>query len=302
MDGRIHDPASPQTKPPMPNLQKLAKAGALFTTTYSQSPQCVPSRSALMVGLRTDQIEVYDNFVGIAGVNGDPTVSDSHCTATFGHAACVQFARTQKAPPTFIDRLHTAGYNVSLHGKVHVGAGLDQYGDINAFPFNAGTSAKCLREWTRGLGPDTNIKGVTQGAAGKLRVPDNVAAPATGGDYKAIDECLALLRSGMFTHPRQFLYCSILVPHPPYATNATYMEAVKDLQVHPVQQVKTKSRLNRTATANNSGSKKKRHGRFLNTTPKQRCSNHSKYCFGEHRCRSTSCIRTTWRPRRSKEC
>ena len=30
---------------------------------YSQSPQCVPSRSAMMVGLRTDQIEVYDNFV-----------------------------------------------------------------------------------------------------------------------------------------------------------------------------------------------------------------------------------------------
>jgi choline-sulfatase len=67
MDGRIHDPASPQTKPPLPNLKRLAQAGALFTTTYSQSPQCVPSRSALMVGLRTDQIEVYDNFVGLAG-------------------------------------------------------------------------------------------------------------------------------------------------------------------------------------------------------------------------------------------
>ena len=43
-----------------------------------------------------------------------------------------------QAPPTFIDRLHTAGYNVSLHGKMHVGAGLDQYGPIIDFPFNAG--------------------------------------------------------------------------------------------------------------------------------------------------------------------
>ena len=152
MDGRIHDPASPQTKPPMPNLQKLAASGALFTTAYSQSPQCVPSRSAMMVGKRTDQIEVFDNFVGIAGVNGDPNNSDPYCAREFGHAACVEFAKTQKAPPTFIDRLHSSGYNVSLWGKVHVGAGLSEYpGAINAFPFTAGTSAKALREWTRGL-------------------------------------------------------------------------------------------------------------------------------------------------------
>eukprot|EP01045_Picozoa_sp_COSAG04_P016095 COSAG04_NODE_1317_length_7248_cov_10.699119_9_plen_283_part_00 len=190
MDGRIHDPASPQTKPPMPNLQKLAASGALFTTaceqqplpsrrtvmerlhcclcsrslsvffrlkkkrlrTDSQSPQCVPSRSAMMVGKRTDQIEVYDNFVGIAGVNGDPNNSDPYCAHEFGHAACVEFAKTQKAPPAFIDRLSSAGYNVSLWGKVHVGAGLSEYpGAINAFPFTAGTSAKALREWTRGL-------------------------------------------------------------------------------------------------------------------------------------------------------
>jgi hypothetical protein len=100
-----------------------------------------------------------------------------------------------------------------------------------------GTSAKCLREWTRGLGPATNTKGSPQNAAAKWKVPDNVAAPATSGDYTAIAGCLALLRGGMFTNPSQFLYCSILVPHPPYATNATYLAAVKDLEVHPVQQV-----------------------------------------------------------------
>lgn len=59
MDGRIFDPESPQLKPPMPNLHKLAESGAVFTVAYNQSPQCVPSRSALLVGLRTDQIEVW---------------------------------------------------------------------------------------------------------------------------------------------------------------------------------------------------------------------------------------------------
>ena len=48
----------------------MAAAGATFTRTYSQSPQCVPSRSAMMAGVRTDQIEVYDNFVGIVATNG----------------------------------------------------------------------------------------------------------------------------------------------------------------------------------------------------------------------------------------
>ena len=113
MDGRILDPNSPQTKPPLPNLHRLATSGAVFTQTYSQSPQCVPSRSAMMVGLRTDQIEVYDNFVGIASTNGEATTPDPDCVSTFGHDACVAFAKVQKAPPTFIDRLATAGFNVS---------------------------------------------------------------------------------------------------------------------------------------------------------------------------------------------
>ena len=45
---QILDPASPQVKPPMPNLDRLAAAGVRFTTTYNQAPQCVPSRSAMM--------------------------------------------------------------------------------------------------------------------------------------------------------------------------------------------------------------------------------------------------------------
>ena len=33
MDGRILDPSSPQTHPPLPNLNRLAARGAVFTTT-----------------------------------------------------------------------------------------------------------------------------------------------------------------------------------------------------------------------------------------------------------------------------
>jgi hypothetical protein len=50
-------------------------------------------------------------------------------------------------------------------------------------------------------------------------------------DYLAVDSCVALLDSGLFRHGNQFLYCSIIVPHPPYRSNATYMAAVADLPV-----------------------------------------------------------------------
>ena len=36
---------APQTKPPMPNLRKLAAAGAVFTTAYTESPQVCPQPS-----------------------------------------------------------------------------------------------------------------------------------------------------------------------------------------------------------------------------------------------------------------
>ena len=45
MDGRILDDSSPQIKPPMPNLRKLAAAGAVFTTAYTESPQVCPQPS-----------------------------------------------------------------------------------------------------------------------------------------------------------------------------------------------------------------------------------------------------------------
>ena len=84
--------------------------------------QCVPSRSAMMVGLRTDQIEVYDNAIGIVSVNGDPAKPDPHCVAAFGAEACAKFADAQKAPATFIDLLDTNGYNVTLCGSEFLAA------------------------------------------------------------------------------------------------------------------------------------------------------------------------------------
>eukprot|EP00937_MAST-01D_sp_MAST-1D-sp2_P008029 g8029.t1 len=132
MDGRIIDPASRGVKPPLPNLQRLADRGAQFTTAYAESPQCVPSRTAVMTGRRTHETGVYDNFMGLASTAGDANNPDRHCVANYGRAACVAAGARQNVSGTWIDRLHAQGYNVTLYGKMHVGGGLANYpGKLN---------------------------------------------------------------------------------------------------------------------------------------------------------------------------
>ncbi len=234
MDGRIFDASSPQVKPPMPNLNRLAKAGAVFTHAYNQAPQCVPSRSAMLVGLRTDQIGVYDNFLGGIAVNGDSSNPDPHCVQSFNRSYCIRLSQNRKnSPATFIDRLYNEGYGVHLYGKMHAGWGLDRYpGTIGEFPFTNGRSQKALREWTRGLGPETNIKGKTQ--LNHAPAPsDTEPKPATGVDYQCMNSCVSILRKGLFNNKSapQFLYCSLIVPHPPYASNHTFMKAVENMTI-----------------------------------------------------------------------
>ena len=155
MDGRTVDPTSPQFKPPTPNLAKLAARGAQFLYTYSESPQCVPARSSMLAGRLTHKIAVWDNFVGIAGVSGrgvtNATALDKHCVAAMGAAACAGFAATQNVVGgTFIDQLDAHGYNVTLYGKMHAGAGLDRFpGELDAWPFTSPKNAKAAGEWSR---------------------------------------------------------------------------------------------------------------------------------------------------------
>ncbi len=45
----------------MPNLERLARQGALFTHAYCPSPVCNPSRASVMTGLRPHKTGVYGN-------------------------------------------------------------------------------------------------------------------------------------------------------------------------------------------------------------------------------------------------
>eukprot|EP00039_Didymoeca_costata_P026092 m.14903 g.14903 ORF g.14903 m.14903 type:complete len:445 (+) comp5246_c0_seq1:144-1478(+) len=226
MDGRVLDDSNPQFKPPMPNLRKLATEGAHFPVAYASSPQCVPSRTSMMSGLHNSRMQVWDNFLGIANIDGKTGALDSHCVQALGQEVCEELSKSQYTNGTWIDVLAESGYNVNLYGKMHVGAGLDRYnGSIQEFPFTGKkASSKAAMEWSRATGI-TPI----QSAPG-LVAPDNVKAPALPEDYAAIDACTTLLNAGLFTNTKmpQFLYCSIIVPHPPYRTNSTYLSRVPE--------------------------------------------------------------------------
>ena len=78
---------------------------------------------------------------GIVSVNGGRDGLDPWCLRTMGQEECEYFAKYQDTNGTFIDELFDAGYNITLYGKMHVGAGLDRFkGKVNAFPFANYTS------------------------------------------------------------------------------------------------------------------------------------------------------------------
>lgn len=168
-------------------------------------------------------MQVWDNWVGIAATNGNVEQLDRYCIQSFGEEACAHWAQTQQVNNTFVDVLADHGYNVTMYGKVHAGGGLDRFaGHINSFPFHGINMAKAAGEWARATGilPD-NTK------TPSFDVPDDCPAPATSNDYMTTDACQHALEDGLFkSSTPQFLYCSILVPHPPYKTNSTYLAKI----------------------------------------------------------------------------
>ena len=51
-----------------------------FPNAYSNSPLCVPARTSMMAGRYNSDIKVWDNFIGIASVNGDNSNLDQRRT------------------------------------------------------------------------------------------------------------------------------------------------------------------------------------------------------------------------------
>ncbi|CAE7614832.1 ARSK [Symbiodinium natans] len=232
MDGRLLDDETPQFKPPLPNLRALMKNGTYFPNTYSNSPLCVPARTSMVTGRYNSDIKIWDNFVGIANVNGDDTQIDQRCLTAYSRRECLEFAASQNINGTFFDVLADQGYNLTLWGKVHAGGGVERFSrHIFNDPFTGtGLVRESAKAWTRSTGVASKLQDPTDW----LQRPIDVPKPAENFfDYPTADECTRLLEQGLFkSSTPQFLYCSFAVPHPPYQTNSTYWNAVGPLGKH----------------------------------------------------------------------
>ena len=243
MDGRLLDDETPQFKPPLPNLRALMNRGAYFPNTYSNSPLCVPARTSMVTGRYNSDIKIWDNFVGIANVNGDDTQIDQRCLAAYSRRECLDFAAVQRINGTFFDVLADQGYNLTLWGKVHAGGGVERFSrHIFNDPFTGtGLVRESAKAWTRSTGVSSKLQDPTDW----LQRPIDVPKPAENFfDYPTAEECTRLLEQGLFkSSTPQFLYCSFAVPHPPYQTNSTYWNAVGPLGKHAIPPLVPRNKL-----------------------------------------------------------
>eukprot|EP01084_Bolivina_argentea_P244724 409918_1 len=126
MDGRNMDRgASDQYNAiQMPNLRNLAQKGTQFVRHYTNGPQCVPGRSVLWLGRRTNDIHVYNNAFGISSSwNG---TLDNYCIQNYNEKTCQRISTIQSVNYTILNAMQSLGYNVYITGKLHIGAAIMQ--------------------------------------------------------------------------------------------------------------------------------------------------------------------------------
>ena len=232
MDGRVVDPTSPISQiVKTPFFDSLARDGVNFVRTYAASPQCVPSRTTMVMGRRNDQIRAFSNGNGVAAAP-DGTL-DSDCVSEYDEQTCGAWAREQRVNASFFDSLQQGPFDgakrdVRVYGKVDVGAGvIARYGpsvggDISATGFHSGPSLSIL---TR----SADIRKPTK--PNPLNITNDHDDHVHPEDWRQIGRCIDWLHGKKPSDPAWFLYCSLNIPHPPFDSNATWLASVDDALV-----------------------------------------------------------------------
>eukprot|EP00039_Didymoeca_costata_P024854 m.11737 g.11737 ORF g.11737 m.11737 type:complete len:567 (+) comp4511_c0_seq1:3-1703(+) len=241
MDGRVLDPKSPFSKiVSTPNLDKLAASGVSFVT-YANNPLCAPSRASMFTGRYTSSIRAYNNVKAITADVTNSSIPDPTCAKIVGYGPewCVQQGKLANIKSTINLAFENAGWNVHLVGKMDTGGGPK----MNP-PLTFATGYHDNGNWSNKLGPpDTYFPGdflhswarsanISKPALAPLEGPNtwiNLNNPDGGpfpNDWKVTDECIKFLNDlggkAVIDDTPFFLYCSVLNPHPPYFSNATF--------------------------------------------------------------------------------
>lgn len=223
MDGRLVDPASPVSRRvALPFLDRLAAEGVTFSRTYTPSPQCVPGRAAMLTGLRTDEIRSFDNGNGVAAAPDGAL--DANCTAAYDESTCARWAKEQRVNGSLFD-VAARERDLVIFGKIDAGFGaLSRFGGDWGTGFHKGPSLPIL---TRAA----DVRKPTK--PNPLNITDDDDDDVHPEDWTAAADCRDWLknrRSANF-----FLHCSLNIPHPSFATNATWLARVNDAEIPDVR-------------------------------------------------------------------
>ena len=222
MDGRVVDPTSPISKRmKTPAFDALAADGVNFVNTYAASPQCVPSRTTMLAGRRSDQTRTWSNGKGF-GMSPDGEL-DATCTNLYDEKTCAAWGKEQNLSATFFHSLRDAEYDVQVMGKVDVGGGVSKdFGPhVTANGFHSGPNLSIL---TR----SADIRKPTK--QNPLQITNDQDAHVHPEDWNMIHNCIDWLKAKGSSDAQEnwFLYCSLNIPHPPFDSNATWLDFVDD--------------------------------------------------------------------------
>ncbi len=180
-----------------PTLDRLASEGLVFTNAYANSPNCAPSRAAIMSGLYAPRTDVYTMFTGDMGEDNLRRVLTPP-NKMYLKPSVVTLAET----------LQAAGYHTAHIGKWNLGTGKKRGPEGQGFDVNIGGHRGGHPQ--NGYFAPYNLPGLEQAPKGEY-LTDRLSQEAVNFIEQHHNE-------------RFFIYLSHFAPHFPYQAPADLLE------------------------------------------------------------------------------
>lgn len=223
---------------------------------YAENPLCAPSRASTWTGRRTASIRTWNNVKALTSIIGQPEVADSTCARVVGYGAEWCIAEGKKQNVSHLGSIRHAlvalGYRVQLFGKMDTGGGVCRAGidicNANGYHDTGNWSTATVAHDSR---PTYYHGDLIHSWAGEAGISKPVFQPLlarngwinetypNGGpfpnDWPTIKRCQDWIEA-LPHSPADVevagkpwaLYCSVCDPHPPYFTNATWLDHIDE--------------------------------------------------------------------------
>ena len=103
-----------------PNLDRLAREGALFSDFYCASPVCSPARASILTGRMPSAHGVHD-WIRSGNLDAQKYAEAGKENPYGGYADETEPIAYLDGMPAYTDMLKDAGYTCALSGKWHLG-------------------------------------------------------------------------------------------------------------------------------------------------------------------------------------